>query len=171
MGQDPSAIREEIEETRARMGERADALAYKADVPARTKQAVTDKKDQLMSAVSGRTPSSGQVKGKARQGKGLAEDNPLGMAIGAAALGFLAGMLVPASRLEDESIGPLADQAKDQARELGSEAVDRGKQVAGQAAEAARDAARETGQEQAGELGDSAREHADTVRQSADPSR
>jgi hypothetical protein len=31
MGQDPSEIREEIEDTRARMGETADALGYKAE--------------------------------------------------------------------------------------------------------------------------------------------
>jgi hypothetical protein len=32
MGQDPSEIREEIDETRARMGETVEALGYKTDV-------------------------------------------------------------------------------------------------------------------------------------------
>ena len=35
MGQDPAAIRQEIEQTRERMGDTVDALGYKADVPAR----------------------------------------------------------------------------------------------------------------------------------------
>ena len=33
MGQDPSDIRAEIEETRARVGDEVDALSYKTDVP------------------------------------------------------------------------------------------------------------------------------------------
>ena len=35
MGQDTGQIREEIEETRARMGDTVEALGYKADVPSR----------------------------------------------------------------------------------------------------------------------------------------
>lgn len=33
MGEDPAAIRQEIEQTRERMGDTVDALGYKADVP------------------------------------------------------------------------------------------------------------------------------------------
>ena len=35
MGEDPRAIRSEIEDTRERMGDTVDALAYKADVKSR----------------------------------------------------------------------------------------------------------------------------------------
>ena len=35
MGQEPSQIREEIEETRAEMGDTVDALAHKTDVKGR----------------------------------------------------------------------------------------------------------------------------------------
>jgi hypothetical protein len=35
MGQDPSVIRAEIEETRGRVGDEVDALSYKTDVGAR----------------------------------------------------------------------------------------------------------------------------------------
>ena len=41
MGQDPEAIRREIEQTRDRMGDTVEAIGYKADVPARTKDKVT----------------------------------------------------------------------------------------------------------------------------------
>jgi len=37
MGEDPRAIRSEIEDTRERMGDTVDALAYKADVKSRAK--------------------------------------------------------------------------------------------------------------------------------------
>jgi ElaB/YqjD/DUF883 family membrane-anchored ribosome-binding protein len=142
------------------MSESADALAYKADVPARTRERMTAKKDELVSKVTGHTPDGGQVagqaKGQAKRAKGLAEDNPLGLAVGAVAVGFLAGLLVPSTRIEDEKLGPMADEVKDRVREVGSEAVERGKQVASDAA----DAAKESGREHADELKSSAREQA-----------
>ncbi len=42
MGQEPAEIRRQIEETREHMDETVDALGYKAAVPARTKNAVSD---------------------------------------------------------------------------------------------------------------------------------
>ena len=47
MGEDPAAIRQEIEQTRERMGDTVDALGYKADVPARAKDSITDKVQSL----------------------------------------------------------------------------------------------------------------------------
>lgn len=165
MGEEPGEIRQEIEATRAQMSDRADALAYKADVPGRAKDKVTDTKDRLVGKIRGHTPDRGEAAGQARvqanKAKGIAEDNPLGLVIGGVALGFLAGLLVPATETEKEKIGPVADQVTDRAHELGSEALDRGKQVASQAAEAARDTAQHAGHEQADELRDSARNQTD----------
>ena len=87
------------------------------------------------------------------------QENPLGLAIGATALGFLAGLLLPSTRMEDEKIGPMADQVKDQIKETGQEALERGKDVAQQAAETAKEA----GQQHADELKGSAQERAETV--------
>jgi hypothetical protein len=42
MGQDPSDIRAEIEQTRERVGNEVDALSYKTDVPARVGDYVDD---------------------------------------------------------------------------------------------------------------------------------
>ena len=47
MGQDPDAIREEIEQTRAEMSETVEAVGYKADVPSRAKEAVSDKVENV----------------------------------------------------------------------------------------------------------------------------
>jgi ElaB/YqjD/DUF883 family membrane-anchored ribosome-binding protein len=52
MEKDPDAIRQDIEATRERMGDTVEALAYKADVPARTKDAVHDKIESVKNAVS-----------------------------------------------------------------------------------------------------------------------
>jgi gas vesicle protein len=143
MGEDPNVIRADIERTRADMGDTVEAIGYKADVKSRAKDRITDTKDRLTGKVSDATPDGQQVKRAA----GVAQENPLGLAIGGIAVGFLAGMLAPSSRVEDEKIGPMADQVKDQIKETGQEAMERGKDVAQQAAETAKDAGREHAQE------------------------
>jgi ElaB/YqjD/DUF883 family membrane-anchored ribosome-binding protein len=178
MGQDPDAIRQDIEQTRAEMSETVEAIGYKADVPSRTKDAVSDKVENMKSKVSDTatrakeavvgtasragdaTPSRGEAKQQARQVAGLAKENPLGLAIGAAAIGFLAGLVVPSTRVEDERLGPVADQGKDKVKAPGQEALDRGKQVAQEVASTATETAKEKTQEHGQELADSAKQSA-----------
>lgn len=156
MGQDPSQIRQDIEETRGQMGDTVEALGYKTDVPGRAR----DRVQSMKSKVTGATPDTGDVKQGARQAAGMAQENPLGLAIGAAAVGFVAGLAVPSTRVEDERIGPMADQLKEKARETGQEAVERGREVVQQTAETAKETAREAGQQQAEELRGSTQERA-----------
>jgi gas vesicle protein len=187
MGKDPDAIRREIEETRDRMDDTVEAIGYKADVPSRTKEAVTGKVDAVKTkvsdtatrakeavtgtasrttdAVGDATPSRDEVKQSAKRAAGLAQENPLGLAIGAAAIGFLAGLLVPSTRVEDEKLGPVADQVKDKIKETGQEAVERGKDVAQQVAQSATETAKEETKQHGEAMADSAREHAQDVRE------
>lgn len=190
MGQEPSQIRQEIEETRAEMGDTVDALAYKTDVKTRVKESISDKRERLISQVQGTshkvgeaTPDGHQVKEGAQQAVGVAQENPLGLAIGGLAAGFLAGMMLPSTRVEDEKVGPIADQVKETAAETGQEALERGKEVASQVADQAVEGAKEVGQhakevgqqavetakeagqEQGEELKDSAKEGAQEVRE------
>jgi gas vesicle protein len=185
MGQEPSQIREEIEETRAQMGDTVDALAYKTDVKTRVKESISDKRERLIEQVQGTshkvgeaTPDGQQVKEGTRQAVGIAQENPLGLALGGIAAGFLAGMLLPSTRVEDEKVGPVADQVKEAVAETGQEALDRGREVASQVAEQAVEGAKEVGQEavqtakdagqeQASELKDSAQENAQEAQERA----
>jgi gas vesicle protein len=178
MGEDPDLIRKDIEDTRDRMGDTVEALEYKADVKGRAKESVTEKVDTVKEKLVGAkesatqaTPSTGEMQQGARRAVGMAQENPLGLAVGALAVGFLAGMLIPSTRVEDQKIGPMADQVKDQMRETGQEALERGKAVASETASSATDAAKQTAQEQGSEhasaLQDSAQESAQGVRQSA----
>jgi gas vesicle protein len=168
MGEDPNAIRDEIADTRERMGETIDALGYKADVKSRAKDNVSGKVDSAKErlGLAGQkandvTPDAEQVKGQVRKAAGIAQENPLGLAVGAAAIGFLAGLLVPSTRVEDDKLGPMADRVKEQAKETGQEALERGKQVAQSAAETVS----EEGQKHGEQLADSAKENAGAVRQ------
>jgi ElaB/YqjD/DUF883 family membrane-anchored ribosome-binding protein len=156
MGQDPSEIRNDIEETRARMGDTAEALGHKADVPGRAKEAISGRVESVKSTFSGAkdsvsdaTPDGGDVKQGAQRAAGIAKENPLGLAIGATAVGFVAGMLIPSTRVEDEKIGPMADQVKDRAKETGQEALERGKHVAQEAAQTVKEEGRQQAQEMA----------------------
>ena len=178
MGQDPDAIRQDIAQTRAEMSDTVEAVGYKADVPSRAKDAVSDKVENMKSKVSDTatrakeavvgtasragdaTPSRGQVKQAGRRAAGMAKENPLGLAIGAAALGFLAGLAVPSTRVEDEKLGPVADQVKDRVKETSQEALDRGKQVAQEVASTAADTAKEQTQEHGQDLAESATQNA-----------
>jgi gas vesicle protein len=166
VAQEPEVIRREIQETREHMGDTVDALAYKADVPTRTKERISDTmtsvKDKISGAgdtVSEHTPGTGDVKQGARKAVGVAQGNPIGLAIGAAAVGFLAGTLAPRTRVEDEKLGPVADQVKEQARETGQEALERGKHVAQEAASTAKEEAADQGRQ----VAQSAKESAQSV--------
>ena len=134
MAQTSDQLKSEIEQTREQLGETADALAYKADVPTRTKDWIGEKKDAVVSTVSGVTskageitPDSAEVSQSINRMKRLAERNPVGLAIGGAAVGFIAGLLAPSTRMEDERIGPMADDVKATAADAGREASSAGK--------------------------------------------
>lgn len=185
MGQDPRQIRREIEETRTRMSATVEAIAYRTDVKTRTRDALARRKDAAMEKTSGIVnkvvgampavpsppdlsmpgfvPDGDQVKHAARAGISTAQSNPIGLGVASVAVGFLAGMLLPASRAEDERMGTLADELKQQAREVGQEAVDRGKLVAQEAAHSASEAAQQRGKEQGQELADSLRQSAEDI--------
>jgi gas vesicle protein len=172
MGQDPDAIRDEIADTRERMGDTIDALGYKADVKTRAKDNVSGKVEAVKErlGVAGQrdndaTPDAGEVKHQVRRAAGVAQENPLGLAVGAVAVGFLVGLAVPTSSVEDEKLGPMADRVKDQAKETGQEALDRGKEVAQSAAQSAADTVSEEGRKHGEELAESAKENAGSVRE------
>jgi gas vesicle protein len=173
MGQDPDAIREEIEETRMRLGDTVEAIGYKTDVKTRAREKVSGTVQSVKSKVGGAgssvneaTPGREDVKQSARRAAGVAQENPIGLALGAVAVGFVAGLAVPSTRVEDERIGPLADQVKDKARETGQEAMERGKEVAQEAAQSAKETAQQSGQEHAEQLKQSAQESAQEVSRS-----
>jgi hypothetical protein len=181
MGQEPSEIRQQITQTREEMGDTIDALGYKADVPARAKDKVTGTVDRARESVVGTveslkgavTGTAGSVKeaapdrahvaGQAHKAVGIAQKNPLGLAIGSVAAGFLAGMLVPSTRVEDERIGTIADDVKQHVSEVGQEAVEHGKQVAQEVAQSAAETAAESAALHAEDLRDTAQEHAQAV--------
>jgi hypothetical protein len=163
MGEGTGEIRQDIEETRGRIGEEVEALSYKTDVGARVGDFVEDKKeaaldtvssakDSVASAVGSVTPSRDAMRRSGRKLGSLARSNPLGLAIAGAATGFLAGLAIPSTRVEEEHLGEMADRVKSAAAETGQDALERGKHVAETAIETVKEEARTEGAELASDL-------------------
>jgi hypothetical protein len=159
MDKDPGVIRAEIEQTRGRVGDEVDAISYKTDVGARVSDYVDDKKEAVKSKVTGAkdtvtsaVPDRRRLKRGATHIRDTAASNPLGLAVGGLAVGFLFGTLLPQTHVENEQLGEMSDRLIDTAKETASEAVDRGKQVAQEAVGAAVDTAKESGREQGEDL-------------------
>jgi ElaB/YqjD/DUF883 family membrane-anchored ribosome-binding protein len=147
MDRDPEEIKLDIEETRSRMGDTVEALSYKTDVRARTRDAVNDRVDAIKGKVSDavasaadkvrvvgdQLPSAAQAREGVRAAQGLAEENPLGLAIGAAAVGFLIGLCLPVSQVERDRVGPLGEQMAETAKSAATNAVEQGKAAVTQA--------------------------------------
>lgn len=103
---------------------------------------VTDK----LGAVTDKLPSPSDVTGAAKRGVGMALENPLGLAIGAAAVGFLAGLMMPVTDYERDTIGPIRDDLVDKAQQIGSDALEHGKAVLQETAQAALSTAQQSAQ-------------------------
>ena len=173
MGQDTDQIRDEIEATRSRMGDTVEAIGYKADVPSRVRDSVNERissvkgsigdavgntKDAVFGKVSDMSNSASDAIADARSGSAdasastrrtvsMAMENPLGLAIGALALGILGGLLIPVTDIERERLGPVRDELAGRAQTMVTDAVDAGKSVFNDTIAAATDSAQKHGKE------------------------
>jgi|SRR4051812_18627564 Protein of unknown function (DUF3618) len=180
MGQTPDDIREEIEDTRARMGETVEAIGYKADVKSRVKESAAEKKDAVIGAIGGSkdavvgkadslvarvggiVPEGEQVtRGAAKAG--ISKENPLGLALAGAAVGFVVGTLLPNTDVEDRNLGEVSDDVTEKVKDAGQEAIERGKNVAEDALQAAADTAQTRGRDEAEKLQNSVQSKAEEV--------
>jgi ubiquitin len=84
-GDDPEALREQIEQTREGLGDTVEALSAKADVKGQVKEKVDERKAQLRD-------QQAQAQAKLNEVKGQAQENPTPFA--AAAGGLLALLIL-----------------------------------------------------------------------------
>lgn len=144
MGKDANELRQEIAETRERMGDTADAIAYKADVPHRLQDTVGEKVDQMKSAITGTVtkakdavsnagsnmPDTGDVRDTAMNAVSAVRENPLGLFFGMAAVGFMIGSMLPTTDFERENVSPMVDQLKERAKDQVQGTIDAAKDAA-----------------------------------------
>jgi len=174
-------LRREIDATREDLGESVGALAYKADVKNRGKEALEDKKEVVMQKVDevkGKLPSTDAMKDKLPDGQGLkdklpdgapskedikakAQDaaetvrqNPAAVAGAAAVAGLAAGLALPETEIERQKVKPAAQDARRQAIERVQETVQQVKSGAQDAAGSVADAVKEQARQQDGKVGE-----------------
>ena len=162
MAQTSDQLKQEINQTREQMAETADALAYKADVPTRTKDWVGEKKDAMVSTVTGVSSKVGDVTPDGTEvTQGVNRMKRLGRAEPCRPCNRRRGCRIhrwhgrAGTRIEDEQIGPMSDEVKASAAEAGREALDRGKDVVQEAGATAIDTAKERGREEGDEFSES----------------
>ena len=117
-----------------------------ADLGSRTREKASDLTERARSRASEVGDRARYQAQRARLGFWQRmEENPLGVGIAALAIGALAGLTIPSTRREDELMGETRDRLLDDAKELGREALDKGKQVASTAVETLKEEARHQG--------------------------
>lgn len=163
MDQERNQVRE-VEDARRRVAEDVRSVAENANVVERAKETAQNKVDDVRSNVGQKMQdvrdrlqdARDSVRQTAREGMRnmpMMSENPIGMLIAGAAVGFLIGLALPVTRFESERIGPIAQDMKDKARQASSEVVRRGGQVIKETISAGREAATNSIREQARDMG------------------
>lgn len=127
MAQTKSAVTRQLDDTRERIADTAKGIR---DTISDRAHRTADEVERTVSATM-REP---------RRAVARLAENPLGMAVGAAAIGFLAGTLARSTRLEDRTVGEAADEVKHGLETAGHEVVARGKELASEAIDEVRSA-------------------------------
>jgi len=127
MAQTTSAVTRQLDDTRERIASTAKEL----------RDTISDRAHRTVDDVE-RTVSA--TMHEPRRAVAKLGENPLGMAIGAVALGFLAGTLAPSTRVEDRALGDAADDVKEGLQTAGHEMIDRSKELASETIDEVRSA-------------------------------
>jgi uncharacterized protein YjbJ (UPF0337 family) len=155
MGEVSGRMSERMGEMSGRMNEMKTRMGTSmGDVGTRMSGQADDLRSRVsegMGTLGERMPRPEHVRGLARK-VGIAAENPLGLALGAAALGFLVGLLVPVTDYEREKIGPLRDEVVDKVQTVGEDVVVHGRAVIAETAQATLAAAQQSAQQHGQQL-------------------
>jgi len=144
MADDPRAAESRVNQVREKLGDTIQEVGHRANVPARAKEAASRGAERMRSAADEVKSASGDAAAQSGLSQAV---QPLAIALGSMAAGFVAGSLLPATRAEQQRMGAMSTEMKGVARNTVQEAVERGKDVAGEAMEVARTRAAEEAQE------------------------
>jgi hypothetical protein len=107
---------------------------------------VTSNVTDGVGGIADKLPSGADVKNVAQRGVGIVAENPLGLALGALAVGFLAGLMTPVTDFEREKVGPIRDDLLERAQTVGSDVIEHGKQVLQETVQGAMQTAQQSAQ-------------------------
>ena len=130
-----------------RVADAADTVRERAsDLGHRTRERASELKDRTREKA---TELGYRTRSQARRAQvgfwEMMDENPLAVGVATLALGVLAGLSLPSTRREDEILGETRDRLVDRLEEVGREALDKGKQVAGTAVDTLKEEAENAG--------------------------
>ena len=145
----PEEIQQDIDRTRQDLRENVDALQEKVSIKGaanrsadKVKESVSNVKDTIMGkadsakeSVASAGGSAGQLPDRARR---TTQGNPLAVGLGAFAIGWLVGSLIPASQREREAVEKVGPELAAPVQDVVSHAQEKGKQALQEVAEEAK---------------------------------
>ncbi len=159
MAKDPNKIKQAIGKTRERMGDAVDAIVNKSDVTSRVSETLGDTADALRTRLQTGADAFSDAADRTRLQLPDVEPlrrgarNPIAVIIGIAAVGFIAGLLVPLSDAERVRLEPIGEDLAQRASDARDEIVAQGRQVVAETVSAARGSVQKHGEELASNLG------------------
>lgn len=138
-----ASARESVEEAKEKLTGAASQASHKvSEAAGRAGRTVGRLAGRLRSRAADMGHRTGEQAQRAREGFwDLVERRPLAAGAATLAAGVLVGLMIPATRREDELMGETRDELFRGARETGREALEKTKEVARSAADAAQQAA------------------------------
>jgi len=109
---------------------------------------VTSIRDRVNSAI----PTRNDFRNLAGTIVAAIKQNPIGVLLGAVAVGFLVGSLLPSTPVEDERLGALKGTLQARTQTMGAQAVEHGKAIIRDTLEAAQQSAQQHGADFAEEV-------------------
>jgi hypothetical protein len=94
-----------------------------------TAGSASDSATGIRQSVADHLPAPADARQGVRRVAGTARANPVALAAGALAVGAVAGLLLPSTRVEDERLGPVADDVKEKGAGMAHEAIDKGREA------------------------------------------
>ena len=144
----PEEIQEDIDRTRQDLRENVDALQEKVSIKRaanrsadKVKESMSNVKDTIMGKADSAKESvasagsAGQLPDRARR---TTQGNPLAVGLGAFAIGWLVGSLIPASQREREAVEKVGPELAAPVQDVVSHAQEKGKQALQEVAEEAK---------------------------------
>ena len=159
MAKDPSKIEDAMKATRDRLGDAIDNVVAKSDVSARVSDTINETANALKKRLAEGADTFGREADTARErlpdGTAVRSGarDPVALVVGAAAVGFIAGLVIPLSEIERVRLEPLGNDLAARVTEARNEIVEQGRAVVVETVSAARGSVQKHGDELAGNLG------------------
>ncbi len=142
------SARERISSAAGRLSQRVSSARNRtSEAVSSTSHGIRDMGDRASRGLEGVRQSASDAAYRARSSlergreriEEVSQEHPLAMGVGCAALGMLAGLLIPRTRVEDERMGAHAEEFKRQVRRTGNNLMEEAKDIASDTAQAARE--------------------------------